>query len=103
MDVNKNSITQQKINERKNKGYLIAESVQVSNTEYVLGINPNAPEPFVTWSCMGKEDYNYGHYFVNEESARRDLVKRVNSEKQYLNDLRVRNARSPKDKGEKER
>ena len=48
---------------------------------YALGHNPNAPSPFVTWtfyeSADGSRDYNWGHYFKDEEAAVWDFAHRA--------------------------
>ena len=48
---------------------------------YALGHNPNAPSPFVTWTFYenadGSRDYNWGHYFKDEEAAVRDFAHRA--------------------------
>lgn len=63
-----------------NEGYIIKDQVTIKGETYVLGHNPNpnTPSPFVTWAANLNENYFvYGHYFSNEEAARRDLLKRA--------------------------
>lgn len=63
-----------------NAGYIIKDQVTIKGETYVLGHNPNpnTPAPYVTWSANLNENYFvFGHYFGNEEAARRDLFKRA--------------------------
>ena len=58
------------------------QSVAFTNDRgYALGHNPNAPSPFVTWTFYenadGSRDYNWGHYFKDEEAAVRDFAHRA--------------------------
>ena len=58
------------------------QSVAFTNDRgYALGHNPNAPSPFVTWTFYenadGSRDYNWGHYFKDEDAAVRDFAHRA--------------------------
>lgn len=35
--------------ERKNAGYTIVQSLMIGNAEFVIGHHPTAPAPYVTW------------------------------------------------------
>ncbi len=67
-------------------GYEIKRSVLYDNDRgFALAVNPNAPQPFVTWQFTeenGKRDYYWGHYTTNKAAAVRDYESRV-SEHQH--------------------
>ena len=63
--------------DRVNAGYRIIESMHAGTTEFVLGHNPKAVQPYVTWATNGPSDYFWGHYFDTLREAQRDLAKRV--------------------------
>lgn len=65
---------------RTNAGYIITDSVRVGENEFVLGVNQNAPNNFVTWKCSGGKDYYWGHYFSDLFAAQKDLVERAYEE-----------------------
>ena len=65
------------MSERINGGYTIVQSVSVGNTEFVLGENPKAPDPYVTWECRNETNYYWGHYFGSYYRARTDLFERA--------------------------
>lgn len=63
-------------------GYEIKQSIVFENNQGVaLGINFNAPQPFVTWQFFeqenGQRDYEWGHYFTDSEKVKRDFNNRV--------------------------
>lgn len=61
-----------------NQGYVITDRIQVDpDNAFVLGFNPKAPQPFVTWKCGQNDYYYYGHYFNDQDKAIRDLCARV--------------------------
>lgn len=67
-----------------NAGYEIIKTERVGNKEFVLGHNPNAPEPFATWKRnIGTTDYYLGRYFTNEQKALNNFKQRVQDEKNY--------------------
>lgn len=67
-----------------NVGYKVLLRERVGIKEFVLGFNPNAAQPYVTWKCnVGKQDYYWGHYFSDEHKAKKDFVRRVREEKNY--------------------
>ena len=57
------------------QSYEIIDSQRVGDTEVVLGYSPTEVSPYVTWKCYAYDNfqgYNYGRYFGDEESARRN-------------------------------
>ena len=69
-----------------NQGYTILESVDAGGVEFVLGENPKAVQPFVTWRRVdggGPTDFTWGHYYNDYQSAKRDLMGRA---QEQLND-----------------
>ena len=66
-----------------NAGYEILDRQRVGSTEIVLGYNPRAPEPYVTWKCRHGSDYHFGHYFADKSSAVKDFKKRIREERAY--------------------
>lgn len=69
---------------RFNQGYEIIQSIEVGNTEFVLGVNVKAPSQYVTWECSNKTDYYWGHYINNQLQAIKDLCERVMGKVEYL-------------------
>jgi hypothetical protein len=59
-----------------NAGYRIVDSICFGDKRIVLGHNPQAPAPFVTWLAKGMESYDWGHYFSSEVHAKLDLLER---------------------------
>lgn len=39
------------MSERSNCGYTIVQSLMIGDCKFVLGHNPEAPNPYVTWKC----------------------------------------------------
>ena len=60
-----------------NQGYVIRRTVLFDNKcGFVLGENPKAPNPYVTWQFNeqdGHRDYFWGHYHNEPDKAERDL------------------------------
>ena len=65
--------------ERKNAGYYIIKSISFQNEEYVLGVKTNekGENKYVTWNCVDKENYYYGHYIDDYRNALIDLYERA--------------------------
>ena len=82
---------------RINEGYIITDSIQVGETEFVLGKLDSKIPMYVTWACKGGDNYYWGHYFSDPLEAKQDLLDRANEELEYL---KIRQGRS--DKGPKE-
>ena len=68
--------------ERKNVNYVIINSIQVGELEYVLGKHETA-EKYVTWQYFNGA-YYYGHYIDDYKTAKIDLYNRVIDEMEYL-------------------
>ena len=64
---------------RINAGYAIVSNIIVGEFEFVLGHNPKAPSPFVTWEYSPLSGYYWGHYFNDELAAVQDLIDRAQS------------------------
>lgn len=64
---------------RKNADYQILQSLTTGHTEFVLGENLNAAQPYVTWQYTNN-DYALGHYFGNFADAMSDLLARTSAE-----------------------
>ena len=61
-----------------NAGYKIIHKVDVGEDHFVVGHNPKAPAPYVTWEFVEpKHYYCQGHYFVEEKDAIVDMFKRA--------------------------
>lgn len=73
---------------RENQGYLITDSIQIGDTEFVAGELMAAPSSFVTWECKNGDDYFWGHYFSDWLAAKRDLLERAGHELQYQERMR---------------
>ena len=64
---------------RINAGYAIVSNIVVGEHEIVLGHNPKAVNPFVTWEYLPRGGYYWGHYFDDELAAVQDLIDRAQS------------------------
>jgi hypothetical protein len=60
-----------------NAGYIITDSIHIGKAEFVLGENPKAPAPFVTWECKDGDNYFWGHYCTTLFAAQKDLCDRA--------------------------
>ena len=58
------------MDERKNIGYVITDSVRIGETEFVIGSHEKDPDRFVTWACKKGSDYYWGHYLNSRELSR---------------------------------
>ena len=65
---------------RINEGYTITDSIQIGETEFVLGQSGSKPPMYVTWACKGGNDYFWGHYHSDLLSATKDLLERATLE-----------------------
>lgn len=64
--------------------YMIVDKMVVGNKAIVIGHNPEAVQPFVTWvglSCHS--DYAWGHYYKNKRLANADYARRIFEERQH--------------------
>ena len=66
--------------QRENAGYVIVEALHIGKAEFVIGENPKAPAPYVTWECKDGSNYFWGHYLITRESAEADLLERAGTE-----------------------
>ena len=87
------------MSERSNCGYTIVQSLMIGDCEFVLGHNPEAPNPYVTWKCSNGDYYFWGHYSNDRMAADRDLLTRAGQE---LERLEQRMGKQPRNK-DKER
>lgn len=68
------------MNERKNAGYIITESIHIRNTEFVLGEQETKyGTQYVTWEYFNGS-YFWGHYHEDKYLALKDLLKRAKDE-----------------------
>lgn len=66
------------------QGYAIIDRMQAGAVEFVLGENPRAPQPYVTWRHIiggASTDFYWGHYFGSYHKAKADLKNRA---KEYI-------------------
>ena len=66
------------------QGYAIIDRMQAGAVEFVLGENPRAPQPYVTWRHTigdAPTDFYWGHYFGSYHKAKADLKTRA---KEYI-------------------
>lgn len=89
------------MSERKNASYTIVQSIMIGDAEFVIGHNPVAPAPYVTWECKDGNNYFWGHYMAERHQADRDLLERAKAELD-LQDRRFGRVQKNKDK-ERER
>ena len=76
---------------RMNQNYIIINSVNVGEAEFVLAFNSNAPSQYVTWECKNGDDYFMGHYFSDKLRAQKDLCVRGLNEAKILEQHRNKN------------
>ena len=75
------------LGKRMCQSYEIIDSQRVGDTEVVLGHSPTEVSPYVTWKCYAYDNfqgYNYGRYFGDEQSARRNMRQRVEELREAL-------------------
>ncbi len=68
------------MNLRMNEEYIITNSVNIDDCEFVLGVSSKNPNMFVTWECTDGNCYFSGHYHNDLYSAQKDLVRRCQKE-----------------------
>ena len=79
-------------------GYTITERLLVGNKIFVMGENPNAVSPFVTWQGYeGRTGYDHGHYFSNIRRARIDLHTRAGKERENTAQYRAKKMKTRDD------
>ncbi len=72
-----------------NQGYTIIERKQAGESMVVVGYDPKAPQPYVTWKAYKHSDFTsftHGHYFSTYKSAMIDFYKRLIETWEYLPD-----------------
>lgn len=63
---------------RRNKDYILLDSITVGKTEFVLGkLDNEKVDMWVTWAKNSENDFDWGHYFSNESKAKKDLLDRA--------------------------
>ncbi len=66
------------MDKRINAGYEIIKSIALPDEEFVLGIKTtDGIDKYVTWCCVDKTKYHYGHYYSDYKLAIRDLFERA--------------------------
>lgn len=85
--------------ERKNAGYTIVQSLMIGNTEFVIGHHPAAPAPYVTWECKDGNNFYWGHYMKERHEADRDLLERAKLELDRQDQYRGRKAKNQNENG----
>ena len=88
---------------RINEGYVITDSIQIGETEFVLGKLDSKIPMYVTWACKGGNNYYWGHYFSDPMEAKKDLLTRAGEELEYQMERRARTAEKQPKEPEKER
>jgi len=79
-------------------GYTITERIKVGANTFVLGENPNAVSPYVTWQHIeGRAGYFWGHYFSNRDKALVDLSARVAKERNNISPDKARKTKTRDD------
>lgn len=66
--------------ERKNAGYIITDSIHIGNAEFVIGQKESTLAPFVTWKSRDGRNFFWGHYLNSRQAAERDLLERAGEE-----------------------
>ena len=83
-------------------GYMITRRIPARDKVFVVGHNPDAGQPWVTW--QGRDDrpgYDLGHYFSNGSDAWSDCFRRADAERRDVPYQRQK-ARPPKQKDRSE-
>ena len=67
------------------------------NSEFVLGENPRAPQPYVTWRHTigdAPTDFYWGHYFGSYHQAKADLKNRAKEDIQMYSEEKPTSVRA---------
>ena len=84
--------------DRINEGFVITDSIQVGEMEFVFGKLDSKTPTYVTGACKGGDYYFWGHYFSDPLEAKKDLLGRAGEELEYQMERRARAAeRQPKE------
>ena len=89
--------------DRINQGYVITDSIQVGEMEFVFGKMDSNPSMYVTWACKGGDNYFWGHYFSDLLEAKKDLLGRASEEVEYQMERTARAAEKQSREPDKER
>ena len=71
------------------QGYTIVDRKRAGDTMVVVGHNPKAPQPYVTWKAYKHSDFksfDQGHYFSTFKDAMIDFYKRLIEAWEYIPD-----------------
>jgi hypothetical protein len=83
-------------------GYTITDRINIGDSIVVLGENPNAPCPYVTWiGRTSSQGYFWGHYFARKPEALADFYHRAFMEAKDL--IPEKEARTPLSKANEDR
>ena len=83
---------------RINAGYTVTDSIQIGETEFVLGKRGGSFPMYVTWACKGSDNYSWGHYFGDLSEAQKDLLARAGEELEYVMMRQGRSDNGPRQK-----
>ena len=83
--------------------YVITDSIQVGETEFVFGKLDGKIPMYVTWACKGGDNYYWGHYFSDPLEAKKDLLGRASEELEYQMERRARATEKHPKEPDKER
>lgn len=71
------------MDQRKNAGYIITQSIKIGEIEIVFGKNDTRfGTEYVTW-LYKNNSYIWGHYYNNEITALKDFLGRAQDELTY--------------------
>jgi len=68
---------------QKVAGYVITDRMPAREKVFVMGHNPNAVQPWVTWQSYpdNPSNFDWGHYWNNRSDAWGDLFRRADAER----------------------
>lgn len=81
------------------QGYTLIERKRAGDSMVVVGYNPKAPEPYVTWKTYkhsGFASFEMGHYFFELKDAMIDYYKRLAEIWEYYTPDHIRQTQKPK-------
>lgn len=82
------------------QGYTIIERKQAGTTMVVVGHNPKAPSPYVTWKSYAHsnfQSFETGHYFSTLKEAMVDYYTRLAEVWEYYTPVQAKPHKSRKD------
>ncbi len=83
-----------------NQGYTIIEQKRAGKTMVVVGHNPKAPSPYVTWKSYAHSEFQsfeMGHYFSTLKDAMVDYYKRLAEVWEYYTPVQTKPHKLHKD------